>query len=270
VNPSSDDGPAHAEILAGGVANAGRVLRVGDEVSRPAGPHSPTIQRLLHHVRDRGFDGVPRPLALEGERERLVYIPGAVPVVPFPPWSQTVEVLASTCALLRRFHDATVDFEPPGDATWNRELADPEGGPVVCHNDVCPENVVYRNGQAIALLDFDFAAPGRRVFDLASLARMCVPIETDEDAARTGRGGLDPFARLRVAADAYDLPPDRHELVDVLEQQFAQGGAFVRRRVEAGEPAFVEMWTMMGGQERFERRQAWFATNRQRFLDALH
>ena len=49
-------------------------------------------------------------------------------------------------------------------------MADPEGGPVVCHNDVCLENVVFRNGEAVALLDFDFAAPGRPVYDLACFA----------------------------------------------------------------------------------------------------
>jgi Ser/Thr protein kinase RdoA (MazF antagonist) len=45
--------------------------------------------------------------------------------------------------------------------TWSDELADPSGGPIVCHNDVCMENVVFRNGAAIGPLDFDFAAPGR-------------------------------------------------------------------------------------------------------------
>ena len=80
-------------------------------------------------------------------------------------------------------------------------------GEVICHNDVCPENVVYRGGTAVALLDFDFAAPGSRVYDLARLALMTVPVDTPEDAARTGRGDLDPFARLRVVADAYGLAP---------------------------------------------------------------
>lgn len=268
--PASEDGPRDIEILAGGVANAGEVLRIGGQVERPADRHSPTIHVLLHHLRATGFDGAPRALTLgDGERERLAYIPGDVPVVPFPPWSQTDAALASTAALLRRFHDATVGFDPPADATWSRELADPESGDVICHNDVCPENVVYREGEAVALLDFDFAAPGRRVFDLASLARMCVPIDTDADAARTGRAGLDPYTRLRIVADTYGLAPDRHELIDVLDEQLALGGAFVQRRVDAGEPAFVEMWNAMGGRERYERRRVWFADNRQRFLDAV-
>ena len=31
-----------------------------------------------------------------------------------------------------------------------------KGGPIVCHNDVCLENVVFRDGEAVGLLDFDF------------------------------------------------------------------------------------------------------------------
>ena len=205
-------------------------------------------------------------------RERLVYIPGEVPVPPFPHWSQADSVLASTVALLRRFHDETVGFVAPHGCTWSAELADPEPGQaaVPCHNDVCPENVVYRDGVAVALLDFEFAAPGRRVWDVASLARMCVPIDTDDDAALTGRRGLDPFTRLRVVADAYVLDDDdRVELIEVLGEQFEQAGAFVRRRVEAGETAFAEMWHAMGGQGRYDRRRDWFAAERDRFTDVL-
>jgi thiamine kinase-like enzyme len=50
---------------------------------------------------------------------------------------------------------------------------------VICHNDVCLENVVFRGGLAVALLDFDFAAPGRPTFDSAAFARMCVPVDDD-------------------------------------------------------------------------------------------
>jgi hypothetical protein len=99
---------------------------------------------------------------------------------------------------------------------------------------------------------------------------MCVPIDTDEDAARTGRAGLDPVARLRVVADAYGLSSlERVELVDVLDVQMERGGEFVQRHVDAGEAAFIEMWAMMGGQERFDRRRDWFAEHRSEFAAAL-
>jgi hypothetical protein len=293
----------HAEIsLAGGIGNGGAVVRRGAFVLRPKGPFSPVIHELLDYVRARGFTGAPEVAGVEPDgRERLVFIEGDVPVVPFPAWSQTNALLASTASLLRRFHDATVGFVASDATLWNRELADRHPGSVgdgasgrgdqfvVCHNDVCPENVVFRDGRAVALLDFDLAAPGRRVFDVARFAMMWVPIEAPEDLARTGREGLDPIRRLRVLADGYGLgrpgtpgsgdsegptrpdvyPEERRELVDLLVAMADSSGEFVRRRVERGEPAFIEMWEMMGGEGRLERRRAWVHAHRDALVDAL-
>ena len=130
-------------------------------------------------------------------------------------------------------------------------MADCHGGPVLCHNDVCLENIVFRNGRAIALLDFDLAAPGRRVFDVASFARMCIPVDDETNASRSGWPAQDLPSRLRLVADAYGLEAvDRLDLLEILGRAIERGGEFVRRRVEAGEPGFVKMWEEMGGEER--------------------
>lgn len=261
------------EVLAGGVGNAGAVVRVGDHVLRPASGYSHAIHGLLGHLHDRGFGAVPKVVGIDPDgRERLVFIPGDVPVLPFPDWSLTDGALASTASLLRRYHDAVAEFAPPVGAVWSTEMADPTPGPhpVLCHNDVCPENVVFRDGVAVALLDFEFASPGRRSWDLAALASMCIPLDTREDAARTGRAHLDPFARLGAVAEGYGLDgPGRTELITAIAERFADAGAFVRRRVEAGEPAFIAMWDAMGGQERYDRRRDWFEDQRTAFAAAL-
>jgi aminoglycoside phosphotransferase (APT) family kinase protein len=212
------------------------------------------------------------PLGIDADgRERLRFIPGETPRPPFPAWSQTDRALSSSAVLLRRFHDAQAGFVPPRDARWNLEMADPGGGTLICHNDVCPENVVFRDGEAFALLDFDFAAPGRALHDLAQFAKMCVPLDIDEDAARFGRGGLDPFRRLRLVADSYGLAPDRTEFLELLGESIeaARTGGFVARQVDRGHPAFADMVVAMGGIERYERRHQWFEANRQRFADTL-
>jgi Phosphotransferase enzyme family len=271
--PTCDAAAVVREIeLRGGAANAGAVTLVGDVVLRPTNPHSTAISALLSHLHRVGFHAVPKPLGIAPDgRERLEFIPGEVPLPPFPAWSLTDRLLASTATLLRGFHDAQVGFVAPPAASWSDEMADAVGGPVICHNDVCPENVVVRDGRAVALLDFDFAAPGRPLHDLAQLAKMWVPLDTDEDAARFGRGGLDPFRRLRAVADGYGLPPDRTEFLDVLAQSIAdaRSGGFVRRRIEDGQQAFIEMAETMGGLERYERRHQWFERNRQQLADAL-
>jgi thiamine kinase-like enzyme len=188
---------------------------------------------------------------------------------PYPAWAQTDEALASVAVLIRGLHDASAGLTLD-DESWSSELADPLGGPVMCHNDVCLENVVFRDGAAVALIDFDFAAPGRPAFDLAAFARMCVPIDDDINATRLGWGSIDQPKRLRVVCDAYDCDESgRAEVLACLSDSIVRGGEFVRRRVEASEAAFIEMWNNMGGQERFDRRRRWWSANYQDFAAAL-
>jgi len=258
------------EQLAGGVANAGLVVRVGDHVLRPAGPHVTSIHRFLGALRSAGFTGASAPVGVDPDgRERLAFLPGDVPVPPYPAWAQADVALASTAALLRSFHEAARSFDPAGGA-WSAEMADPAGGPIVVHNDVCLENVVFRDGEAVGLLDFDFAAPGRPTYDVAQFARMCVPVDDAVNAARLGWAPADRPARLRLVADAYGLDAaGRGELLDLLGVSIGAGGAFVRRRVAAGDPNFVAMWEAMGGAERFDRRQRWWDAERATFARAL-
>jgi hypothetical protein len=170
---------------------------------------------------------------------------------------------------MRLFHEASSQL-PVGDGPWSDELADPAGGPMVCHNDVCLENVVFRDGRAVGLLDFDFAAPGRPIFDLAAFARMCVPIDDDLSASRLGFGLLDRPHRLRLVADTYGLDSKgRSELVHHLDRPMRGGGAFVQRRVAAGEPNFIRMLKEIGGMERYDRRLRWWKENRDSFVRAL-
>ena len=261
---------ADEEPLHGGVANAGAVVRSGDHVLRPSNPHSASIHSLLTQIRSHGFSGASEPVSIDPDgRERLRYVPGDVPIPPYPAWAQSDDALASVASLIRGLHDASVEVSVD-DASWSRELADFEGGPVMCHNDVCLENVVFQDGIAVALLDFDFAAPGRRAFDLAAFARMCVPIDDDVNASRLGWTSIDGPSRLRLVCDVYGCDESsRAEVLTCLSESIARGGEFVRRRVEAGDRAFIDMWNNMGGQQRFDRRRRWWAERSQDFADAL-
>lgn len=257
--------------LEGGVANAGSVVRVGAHVLRPSTAHTPSVHRFLDFVARTGFDGASRPVGVDPDgRERLVFIEGDVPLVPYPRWAQSDRALGSVARLMRRFHDAARGFGMLQDDTWSPELADPVGGSVVCHNDVCLENVVFRDGEAVGLLDFEFAAPGRPVHDVACFARMCVPVD-DPARARFGWEPADLPRRLRLVADEYGLDSrERHEMVEALDESLRRGGEFLLRRVAAGDPNFTRMWNAAGGMTRFDRRRAWWATTRSLFDAALH
>jgi hypothetical protein len=258
------------DILPGGVANAGDVVRSGEFVLRPSNPYSESIHAFLRALRSTGFEGASSPVQIQADgRERLVFIEGDVPVPPFPAWAQTDEALESIARLVRSFHAASSQV-PVGPGPWSDELADSAGGSVICHNDVCLENIVFRGGRAIVLLDFDFAAPGRPTFDLAACARMCVPIDDDVSSSRLGFEVSDRPARLRLVADAYELDADgRLELVEHLDRSMSGGGAFVQRRVDAGDPNFIRMLAEMGGTSRYERRLRWWREARHLFVRAL-
>ncbi len=247
------------EVLAGGVANAGAVRRRGDVVIRPCTGHSPTIHAFLRALRTVGFTGASEPLGLSDTEEELRFVAGEVAIPPYPAWAQTDDALASVATLLRRFHDASAQVSAPLlDGSWSDAFGAPAGA-VICHLDVCLENVVFRDGVAVALLDFDFAAPADPLDDLAAFARMCVPVDDGVRREQLAWTSIDVGRRLRVLLDAYGASAeDRAGFVDRLDQSIVMAERFVRTRVERGEPNFVAMWESFGGEQRFVRRRQWF------------
>ena len=217
--------------MPGGVGNGGAVVRAGGTVRRPVGPQTPAVNALLDHLAARGFDGAPRHLGHDARgREVLTYVEGDVPVhEPVPEWALSDEALVSVATLVRRLNDATEGFAAPPDAAWAWPPPPEHRSPLVCHNDVCRENVVFRDGHAAALIDFDFAGPATRAWEMAGVTRHWV-------VALPG----DRVARFRTACAAYGIGPAA--VVDALLVRMDWGIAMVRARAEAGEPGFVAMW----------------------------
>ncbi|MFD6948578.1 aminoglycoside phosphotransferase [Nocardiopsis sp. TSRI0078] len=269
----TDNTPAPAgeegQRLTGGMMNT--VHRHGDRVVRTATPAFPALHDHLRSLARAGFDGAPVPLRLRGDgREELGFVEGDVALPPFPVWAMGEQALRSTAGLLRRYHQAAARVPVDTTAPWSRDLADPEGGPLLCHNDPCLENIVFRDGRAAALIDFDLAAPGRPLWDVAALAYYMVPALDPVSAAGTMREELDVPRRLRVLADAYELSlDDRRSLPGTIEQYTAVARAFVAGRVESGDELFVRDLERLGGWERWDRRQAWLAEQRSVFLASL-
>lgn len=263
--------PVEEGVLAGGVANQGSVVRVGDTVRRPRGPHSELVADLHRHLEREGFQGAPRYLGIDDQgREVLSWIPGDVPLPPFPRWAMTDEALASVAKLLGEYHDAVDGFVAgPTTPGWSSELADPAGGSVLCHNDICPENVVFQAGHAIAFLDFDYAAPGRRVWDVVATAAMWAPLVAPE-WQKTHPPGLDALSRAALFADSYGLDEhDRRAFLSVLRRRRTIGRSFVTRHVQAGEAGFIEMVNEFGGEEMWLASDRWLEDSQTRLTNLL-
>lgn len=262
---------AEDEALVGGMANAGAVFRRGELVERPAPRNARALHAYLLALKEHGFDAAPAPVGLTADgREQLTFIPGDVALAPFPNWAMGSSALESVGSLLRRLHESSAAVAVDTRAEWPLHLADPEGGEMLCHNDVCPENVVFRDGRAAALIDFDLAAPGRVLWDIAMTARYWVPMLDSESAVALYPPGLDAAARLRILVDSYGLPAEgRAELPGVIEQATAVCRAFVACRVASADPVYLQALAERGGWERWDRVQTWLVDHRKTLTAAL-
>lgn len=252
----------HEQPLVGSMDPRYAPVRIGDTVRRTAGSSRGSVRDLLLHLESVGFDDAPRHLGTDDQgREVLTWIEGDVPLPPYPAWAMTDRALADLGALVRRLHEATATFGG-STADWSTQWADPGGGSVICHNDLYPENVVFRDGRAVALIDFAMAAPGRPLWDVAIAAEVWSPLG-DPDRRDQHPANLDGIARLGVLARAYGLEPERaEELVDVLIHERAQSTANIRAEIAAGNESWIRDWADAGGDDRAAADDAWIARHR--------
>ena len=139
------------------------------------------------------------------------------------------------------------------------------GGDVICHNDLFPPNVIFRDGLPVALDRLGLRRPGiaplrRRVGgELLGAARA-------PTTQRRAFGPRRPAAGRRGCASSatrYGLDAaDRGELLDVVAHRNRMG--YEIHRLYGGElrlPGWREMWDAGSGDEILER-SAWFEAHR--------
>ncbi|MFC6157407.1 phosphotransferase [Kribbella jiaozuonensis] len=258
--------------LVGGDVTEG-LVRVGDTVRRPPGERDELVRDVLLHLEKVGFDGAPRYLGVDSAgREVLTYIDGEVAGRPRPPWIADEERALSLARLLRAYHDAVEGFgipqnlpapiEPPG----LPELDDPPE--LIGHQDVTPENVVFRNGRAYALIDFDMLRPVSRAGEVVNLMLWWAPFGEDADLDPQFRG-LDQPRRCRLLADAYGLEdPDRSRLIDLAIRRDERSWHTMKYRAEILGGGWQRMWSEGVG-DKIRHRQTWLEKNAETITTAL-
>lgn len=229
------------ELLVGG--NVNQVVRIGDTVRRPAGPWTPAVHALLTHLHGAGFPA-PRPFGIDEQgREVLSFVPGEVV---WPDHFDTVapaDRLARVGRLVRDFHDAVEGFVPPPDARWNA-LIPADGADLIIHHDLAPWNLVVDGADGWTLIDWDAAAPGTRLWDLAYAAHGFVPLSADPRFQV-----WDTRARLRVLVDAYGLDEaQRRALVPMLSVRARSMYDMLATESAAGREPWSTLWGEGHGQ----------------------
>lgn len=122
---------------------------------------------------------VPEPLSIGSGVERLVAIEGDAGAAGWA-HQHSEAGLRSAARLLRTIHDASVSWDPPEGAVFCAADMAPVSGTVWCHGDVGPWNMVWRDEQAVGLIDWDFLHRGTRLDDVAYALRWFTPAGDEE------------------------------------------------------------------------------------------
>ncbi len=207
----NDEVPLH-----GGNTNES-VVRKGMTVRRQQHRCSDSVHELLDHLRRQGYRYSPAFLGIdELGREILEFIPADTGAFGYV-W-QSDSILQAIAHMLREYHQATAGFDFTA-CEWLYSYPDSSRHEVVCHNDFAPYNMLFKDRQPVAIIDFDLAGPGPRLRDLAYAAYWCVPLSFNSAELR-GYTQSDISAgsrRLRAFCQAYNTK-DYQQLFDLVAE----------------------------------------------------
>ena len=244
----------------------GGAVIVGDTVRKPVRRWTPAVHDLLRHLENVGFDGAPRVLGVDDSgREILTYLPSDARSRIDAPKSDEAPV--GLGRLLRDFRESVNGFEARADGSW-RLGKTLNTGEIICHNDVNPGNIVYRDGKPYALIDWDLAGPGSPLDDFVRAAILFTPLVPDQICRAWG----------------YDEIPERgHRLESLCEGYGIESGPWILDAVEALEQRdLADLLTLgrqgvspfasflsSGSEEATRRDLAWLANERDHLERAL-
>ncbi len=220
------------------------VFLVNGTVYRPFRPWTPTIQRVLSRLHADGHPFVPEPLGYDDRWERLRFVPGRSGG---HGWRAVLEDdgLREFGRLLRSLHDALHTYPTSSEDRWALP-ADAEHESLV-HNDFGPWNVVWSNERPVAVLDWDFVAPGDPIDDVTYALRYVTPFETDEHARSWMHHEHPPQRRRRteIFLDAYGIELDLHHVSALVAERCRLTTRHVHHLAELGVQPQLE-WTETG------------------------
>lgn len=205
--------------LLGGRLTLG-IMRVENTVRRLPKGNAAFVQSLLLWLEDQGFRFAPRFLGMdEQDREILSYLEGQM----WPDSGSGLpdDLLVQAARVIRSYHDLTA----------GSRLA--QGHEIVAHHELGPHNTIFRENHLVGFIDWDDAAPGTRLRDLANAVYNYVDVghwanqTADEQARRI---------HLMCATYGWDDPI---ALVNDFEADLQQA---LRNHVQAGRTGAIKVF----------------------------
>ena len=195
-------------------------MRVGNTVRRPAKGNASFVHDLLLFLEDQGFPFAPRFFGRDEQgRDILRYLEGAI----WPDSGSKLPdaLLEQAARAIRRYHDVTAGSP----LAQNHE--------VIAHHELGPHNTIFQGGHLVGFIDWDEAAPGTRLRDLANAVFNFVDVShwanqtADEQARRI---------HLMCAAYGWDDPT---ALVNDFEADLRQA---LRNHEQAGRTGAIKVF----------------------------
>lgn len=231
------------EKLSGG--NVSDVYRFGNTVHRELKPESSQIHLLLNHLEKKRFQHAPQVVGVENGKEILMYMEGEAGNYPLKEYMRSDEALKEIAKMLRLYHDSVSDFSFNED--WKPLDHTPRPHEVICHNDFAVYNIIFNNEKPIGIIDFDNAAPGPRLWDIAYTLYTCIPLSRYHLASSNGKLVHDDSTqderikqRIKLFFEAYgqEVAENYLEMVVLRLEGLCKT---IRRKAEAGDIAFQNM-----------------------------
>jgi len=169
---------------------------------------------------DQRFPFAPRFLGMDEQgREILSYLEGEI--WPDSGSGLSDDQLEQAARAIRRYHDATV----------GSSLA--QGSEIVAHHDLGPHNTIFQDGHLVGFIDWDDAAPGTRLRDLANAVYNYVDVShwSNQEANEQAR-------RIRLMCVAYGWN-DPITLVNDFEADLQQA---LRNHEQAGRAGAIKIF----------------------------
>jgi len=198
-------------------------------------PYSAAIHALLTHFESVGFRGAPRSFGWDEQGRHLVeWVDGTRADHPLAPDDALDPERIG--AFMREMHDALASFVPPAGVQWFEGLPGP-GNDLIIHQDIAPSNIVVAPDGRLVAIDWDAAAPGTRLWDIAQAVHAFAPLS---------HAALDPefcADRLGRFADGYGLSEsDREQLLPLLAMRSERMYDYLNLMRITGESPWLELW----------------------------